>query len=197
LAHDVHNDRAGEIFFDADLVSPTMLQAKSMTVGTSGWRSCPPGMDTITRVAVVALALGACSHGAAPRPPAVRPAAKGAPPSSPPVADTGTPPLTIAGRHGVVAEAALHRALLERFGAPFTPPCAEMDLPRVAYGDDPRVQQQDVPLSFWGQNPPEPTASPPPSPPPPEGTPNGAAARAQWARSILDAAARYERGRAA
>jgi HK97 family phage portal protein len=73
---------------------------------------------------------------------------------------------------------------------------AEMDLPEVEFGDDPRVQQQDVPLSFWGQNPPKPTATPPPPPPPPEEKPNGAA-RAEWTRSILDAAARHDQRRSA
>lgn len=34
--------------------------------------------------------------------------------------------------------------------------------PSVKYGDEPRVQQQDVPLSYWAENPPKPAAQPEP-----------------------------------
>ncbi|MNL71972.1 hypothetical protein D3C87_1972090 [compost metagenome] len=47
---------------------------------------------------------------------------------------------------------------------------AAEDLPKVPFGDEPRVQQQVVPLSAWSQtlNKPETTPAPdaPPSPPP-------------------------------
>jgi HK97 family phage portal protein len=58
------------------------------------------------------------------------------------------------------------------------------DLGPVPYGDEPRVQQQDVPLSFWGQAPPIPPKPPAaPLPPPPQGNADGR----DWAR-LLDAA---------
>jgi HK97 family phage portal protein len=60
---------------------------------------------------------------------------------------------------------------------------ALFNLPAAEDGDEPRVQQQVVPLSF-GAKPPPP---PPPAPPPP--APDAAAA----AKAILDAVARYER----
>ncbi|HXI43859.1 MAG TPA: phage portal protein [Bryobacteraceae bacterium] len=47
---------------------------------------------------------------------------------------------------------------------------AEFELPNAKFGDEPRVQQQVVPLSFWGQNPPKAPAAPQApaiSPPPP------------------------------
>lgn len=46
---------------------------------------------------------------------------------------------------------------------------AAEDLPGVEYGDEPRVQQQVVPLSAWAQAPIQPAAAPAPDAPPPAG----------------------------
>lgn len=43
---------------------------------------------------------------------------------------------------------------------------AELELEGVQFGDLVRVQQQDVPLSFWGQNPPQNPKQPAPAPAP-------------------------------
>jgi HK97 family phage portal protein len=68
------------------------------------------------------------------------------------------------------------------------------DLPPAKEGDEPRVQQQVVPLSAWASAPPSTPAAPaaPPAPPsgntpPPDGKPNAN----QLADSITRAAARY------
>jgi hypothetical protein len=75
-------------------------------------------------------------------------------------------------------------------------------LPRVAHGDDPRVQQQAVPLSYGAAlQPPTPgapvSAPPPPEPKPDEGEPTetddeepNADERASFAQRILEAADR-------
>lgn len=69
------------------------------------------------------------------------------------------------------------------------------DLPEVEYGDEPRVQQQDVPLSFWAEQP-QPPAPRPTSPrqPSSEGPPDGTASAS---RAIIKAADRYVRRDAA
>jgi hypothetical protein len=70
------------------------------------------------------------------------------------------------------------------------------DLPEAEDGDEPRVQQQVVPLSF-GAKPPAPAPAPP-SPPPPDGqAPTGSTGENAAARDtierILAAADRYDR----
>lgn len=61
------------------------------------------------------------------------------------------------------------------------------DLPRAKDGDEPRVQQQVIPLSFAGKPPaPAAPAAPPPAPPAPNDQP-----AAKFADSIIAAAARY------
>jgi HK97 family phage portal protein len=62
------------------------------------------------------------------------------------------------------------------------------DLPAAEDGDEPRVQQQVVPLSFGAKPPPAPVPPPAP-PPPPQGTLPDAT---ELAHSILRAARRYE-----
>lgn len=63
------------------------------------------------------------------------------------------------------------------------------ELPKVEGGDEPRVQQQDVPLSAWGKPPPAPPAPPaepaPPASPPPQGEPNNDGQRAAIAADLL------------
>lgn len=75
------------------------------------------------------------------------------------------------------------------------------DLPSVEFGDEPRVQQQVVPLSFASEPPPPPAAPPAPAATepdpdadPPEGENNAAA---EWSRRIRDAAERFDSNRAA
>jgi hypothetical protein len=63
---------------------------------------------------------------------------------------------------------------------------ALFNLPAAEDGDEPRVQQQVVPLSFGAKPPPPPPLPTPPLPPP---EPDAAAA----ARAILAAVERYER----
>lgn len=73
---------------------------------------------------------------------------------------------------------------------------AQEELPPVPFGDEPRVQQQDVPLSFWGQAPPKPPAppaEPAPTPPPPSASAAYAQPPRDWARDIIAAADRYDR----
>lgn len=73
------------------------------------------------------------------------------------------------------------------------------ELRSVPYGDEPRVQQQVVPLSAWAQTPPQtprPDApdAPPSSPPSADGTKADAEAAARlWTKQILDAADRLDR----
>lgn len=66
---------------------------------------------------------------------------------------------------------------------------AAEELPSVEGGDEPRVQQQDVPLSAWGKPPPAPPAPPatpaPPAPPAPQGEPNSDGQRVAIAADIL------------
>jgi len=77
---------------------------------------------------------------------------------------------------------------------------AEEELAAKPYGDEPRVQQQVVPLSAWAQTPP---ATPAPDAPPPagpiadtpaaeEGTPPDGGSRA-WAADLIAAADDYDR----
>jgi HK97 family phage portal protein len=57
------------------------------------------------------------------------------------------------------------------------------DLPAAEDGDEPRVQQQVVPLSAWGKAPPAPPATPaPPAAPPADGSEDGAKALARLRR---------------
>lgn len=69
------------------------------------------------------------------------------------------------------------------------------ELPKVAFGDEPRVQQQVVPLSAWAQTPPAtPAPNAPPSPPPAGADPNaGDGSERDFAKRILDAADRLDR----
>jgi HK97 family phage portal protein len=78
---------------------------------------------------------------------------------------------------------------------------AEEELPAKLYGDEPRVQQQVVPLSAWAQAPP---ATPAPDAPPPagpaddepsaeEGTPPDGGSRAWTADALIAAADDYDR----
>jgi HK97 family phage portal protein len=70
------------------------------------------------------------------------------------------------------------------------------DLPKAVDGDEPRVQQQVVPLSFGAKPPPPPAAPVPPPPPPGDGNPaDGEPNAASVAHSILTAAHRYEQRR--
>lgn len=72
---------------------------------------------------------------------------------------------------------------------------AEESLPRKAFGDEPRVQQQVVPLSAWADAPPATPAPPAPAAPPsapPPGDSNANAGR-DWARIISDHADRLDR----
>lgn len=77
---------------------------------------------------------------------------------------------------------------------------ADFELPDAKFGDEPRVQQQMVPLSFWGQNPPKPPAPPAaqPAPPPPTADGTGDSPdveeddKRDWTEIILAAAGRYE-----
>lgn len=75
---------------------------------------------------------------------------------------------------------------------------AEEELDAAAYGDEPRVQQQVVPLSAWAQTPP---ATPAPNAPPPadpalppadQGAPPDGGSRA-WAADLLAAADEFDR----
>ena len=76
---------------------------------------------------VAALMIG-CAHApAAPTPP---PKVM-APVAAAPVRLEPPRGAAIAGPHGIVAEAALSKGLLERFAAPITPLCRELDLPRA------------------------------------------------------------------
>lgn len=75
----------------------------------------------------------------------------------------------------------------------------QFELARVKDGDEPRMQQQDVPLSFGAQL--DPTPPPPAPPPPPDDPPDDEDAQdadksglVQWtARTILDAADECDR----
>lgn len=75
---------------------------------------------------------------------------------------------------------------------------SEFELPDAKFGDEPRVQQQVVPLSFWGQKPPKPAVAPPapPAPPPPADgkgdSPDADEDNRDWAELILAAAERHE-----
>lgn len=76
----------------------------------------------------------------------------------------------------------------------------EEQLPDVQFGDEIRVQQQDVPLSFWHQQaeqktkpPPPQQQQPPPPAPPASGDGNAARSSAEWARYLLDAADEWDR----
>lgn len=80
---------------------------------------------------------------------------------------------------------------------------AEFELPEAEFGDEPRVQQQVVPLSAWAQTPPS-TPGPPAPPPapsappmPPQGDQANADGQREWATLILEAADRHERRAAA
>jgi HK97 family phage portal protein len=72
----------------------------------------------------------------------------------------------------------------------------DFELPDAKFGDEPRVQQQVVPLSFWGQKPPKAPAAPAPeiAPPPPAdgmgGSKNVDGTR-DWTALILEAAERH------
>jgi hypothetical protein len=79
----------------------------------------------------VALVLGACSHTAPPPPPAPPPEVAQVHAAPAPARAAGATSGAIAAPHGIVAEPALHRGLLDRLAAPFTPPCRELDLPRT------------------------------------------------------------------
>ena len=80
---------------------------------------------------------------------------------------------------------------------------AREDLPAMEFGDEPRLQTQDVPLSAWYLPPPAmPTAPPSPAAPAvapdaPQGDEPNAGGQRDWAGLIFDAADRYERQRAA
>jgi HK97 family phage portal protein len=72
---------------------------------------------------------------------------------------------------------------------------AEFELPAAKDGDEPRVQQQVVPLSFGAKQQPAPAAPPPAAPEPDEpeeDEPDAADPRA-WASSLLSAADDYDR----
>jgi len=82
---------------------------------------------------------------------------------------------------------------------------AKEDLPAMEYGDEPRVQQQVVPLSAWAQAPPAtPAPEAPPSSPPasgPEGDSTddgqpGEEQQEQWIGQIIHAADRFDKRRA-
>jgi HK97 family phage portal protein len=72
---------------------------------------------------------------------------------------------------------------------------AREELPKKPYGDEPRVQQQVVPLSAWAQTPPAtPAPDAPPSSPPAGDEPNvdgSTQEQFDWVRAINDAADRY------
>lgn len=73
---------------------------------------------------------------------------------------------------------------------------ADFELPDAKFGDEPRVQQQVVPLSFWGQKPQKAPAAPSPQitpPPPPEGTgeSKNVDGERDWTKLILAAAERH------
>jgi HK97 family phage portal protein len=78
---------------------------------------------------------------------------------------------------------------------------AREDLPAMEFGEEPRVQQQVVPLSAWAAAPPvTPAPEAPPSSPPAPDTPSpedgnqkGIADADEWSKLILDAADRHER----
>jgi HK97 family phage portal protein len=69
---------------------------------------------------------------------------------------------------------------------------ADFELPAVDDGDEPRVQQQVVPLSFWGQQPPA-APAPPPAPPPPAAANEDSqnVGGRDWTKLILAAAERH------
>lgn len=69
---------------------------------------------------------------------------------------------------------------------------AEMDLPAAEHGDEPRVQQQVVPLSFWGNQPPEPPEPAPQATEPSEGEENAGDEQRNYEEIILAAARRHE-----
>jgi hypothetical protein len=73
-------------------------------------------MKRLALLVPAALALQACSHAVAP---GTRPQAR------------GRPGAAVAAPHGVIAEPALHRALLDRLAAPVASPCRELDLPKA------------------------------------------------------------------
>ena len=70
------------------------------------------------------------------------------------------------------------------------------DLPAAEDGDEPRVQQQVVPLSAWSKPPPSTPAPQAPAAPPPNDNqpPADAANAAKLATSIRRAAERYRLG---
>jgi HK97 family phage portal protein len=72
---------------------------------------------------------------------------------------------------------------------------AEFEYSAVKDGDEPRVQQQVVPLSFWGQKPPQAPAAPPALPPPDdaegEGDNEDGDGERDWTALILAAAERH------
>jgi HK97 family phage portal protein len=75
---------------------------------------------------------------------------------------------------------------------------AREDLPAMEFGDEPRVQQQVVPLSAWASAPPVTPApnAPPPSPPasdaPAGDTADDGATKLDWSSLIFDAAEQHE-----
>lgn len=77
----------------------------------------------------------------------------------------------------------------------------ELELPEAAFGDEPRMQQQDVPLSYGAQQvPPLPPPPPPPEPTDPSSDPGGdndpqeeQVDATEWARRIVEAADQYDR----
>ena len=80
-------------------------------------------------MAAATLALGACSPVVAPVARPVRPIADDAPPPHSPAPNVRSASPAIVAPHGIVAEAALHQAVLDRLAAPFASPCSELDLP--------------------------------------------------------------------
>jgi phage portal protein BeeE len=71
---------------------------------------------------------------------------------------------------------------------------AEFELPAAKDGDEPRVQQQVVPLSFGAKPPPAPQLAPPPDEPEEDEPDDAAAADPRaWASSLLSAADDYDR----
>jgi len=76
---------------------------------------------------------------------------------------------------------------------------AREDYPKAPFGDEPRVQQQVVPLSAWANTPPATPApdAPPAAPDGPQGDGPNADGQRDWAAAILDAADRYEQREAA
>jgi hypothetical protein len=69
------------------------------------------------------------------------------------------------------------------------------DLPAAEDGDEPRVQQQVVPLSAWSQTPPAtPAPDAPPAPPPADATTGSADAAAKGRRSFQRTVNRTEEG---